>query len=756
MGRFDSPRYFVKRMLMPVQTESKTLIIGTFMLGIFQQDGQMRKIKRRDFIKAGAFVGGGLLISIALPFKTSLSTEYPPFEFIPNAFLRISSDNQIVVTLCKVEMGQGISTTLPMLIAEELECDWNKISIEQIPSGSADDFLKPVLDRFTGGSETTISQFDIYRQAGATARAMLVIAAAKRWNVNTEDCRVENGYVIAGDRRISFGEVSKDASSLPMPIVKLRESTKWKYIGKSQKRIDNSEKINGKAQYGIDIQFPGLLTAVVAHAPVFGATVKSFNANAASAIEGVRQIVQIPTGIAVIADNFWAAQKGRDALTIDWYNGEHENIDSKAIFDDYSKLSTKKGLVVKEKGNVNDSLKRATRSIDAEYTFPFLAHAPMEPLNCTVKISGDRCEVWAGTQAPRQRQAEVAEFLGLKPEQVLFHTPHLGGSFGRRGTFSGDWILEAVHIAKASGKPIKLVWTREDDIKGGHYRPFYLHRVNISIGADGHPLAWQHRIVGQSLFTGTPLEQYIVQNGIDYSSVTTGGPYSDSFPDFSFELITTKLGVPVSSWRSVGNTHTAFVMETLIDELATTANIDPVDYRRKLFQNAPRHLASLNLAAQKADWFKPLEDGKFRGIAVHEAMGSYVSQVVEISLENNSLQLHRVICAIDCGLAVNPDGVHAQMEGAIIFGLSAILYGEITLEHGQVQQSNFHNYRMLRMAETPKIEVYIVPSTDKMGGAGEPGVPPIAPALANALFAATGNRLRHLPVKPSDLIRSKP
>ena len=707
-----------------------------------------KNINRRSFFKISAITGGGLLISFAVPSaikKLRISPQSKLTEL--NAFLQIAGDNTIHIILSKVEMGQGIWTTLPMLIAEELDCDWNKITIEHRPPGTAVDFLEPVVDRFTGGSETTKSQFDIYRQAGATARMMLVNAAAKRWGVKPEICRTENGYVIAGDKKLSFGEVATDASILPRPVVKLREPKDWKYIGKSQKRLDGAEKINGKAKYGIDIQFPDLLTAVVAHAPVFGGKVKSFDAGAANAIKGVRYIVQIPTGIAVLADNFWAAKKGRDALIIDWDNSENEHIESKTIADEYSKLAKTKGLVVKQKGDVNSALKKVQKSIEAEFSFPFLAHAPMEPLNCTVKIREDKCEVWTGTQSPIHHQAEVAMFLGLKPEQVLLYTPHLGGSFGRRGAFSADWIMEAVHIAKNSGQFIKLVWTREDDIKGGYYRPVYLHRVNIGVGADGYPVAWQHRIVGQSLFTNTPLEQYIVQNGIDYSSVTTGAPYSDAIPHYSFELITTKLGVPVSAWRSVGNTHTAFVMETLIDELATLAKMDPVEYRRTLFKNSPRHLAALNLAVEKAEWNKPMTKGRFRGIAVHEAMGSYVSQVVEISFDDNKLRIHRVVCAIDCGLAVNPDGVHAQMEGCIVYGLTAALYGEITLEKGQVQQSNFHDYQMLRMNQTPKIEVYIVPGCEKMGGAGEPGVPPVAPALANAIFAATGKRLRDLPLR---------
>ncbi|HYF68488.1 MAG TPA: xanthine dehydrogenase family protein molybdopterin-binding subunit [Ohtaekwangia sp.] len=712
-------------------------------------------INRRDFIKVGTLLGGGLLISIAIPFKGLVSSKALPNTVPLNAFLRIGEDGSIVITLSKVEMGQGIWTTLPMLLAEELDCDWDKIIVEQSLPGTKPDFLEPTILRSTGGSETTTSQFDIYREAGATARMMLVNAAAKRLGVQPGVCKTENGYVIVGNTRMSFGELATDASKLAKPIIKLREPKDWKYIGKSQRRLDAAEKINGKAKYGIDIHFPGLLTALVAHAPVFGGKVKSFDATTARAIEGVQYVVQIPTGIAVLADNFWAAKKGREALKIEWENGENENIESKDLFDKYSQLSKSKGLVIKQKGDVTSALKKAKSSLQVEYSFPFLAHAPMEPLNCTVQIKEGKCEVWAGTQSPLLHQAEVAAFLGIEPQKVLFYTPHLGGSFGRRGSFSSDWIMEAIHIAKVSGQFIKLIWTREDEIQGGYYRPIYVHRASIGIDVHGYPMAWQHCIVGQSLFANTPLEKYIIQDGIDYSSVTTGAPYSNSIHDYSFELITTKVEVPVLPWRSVGNTHTAFVIETIIDELATSAGIDPVDYRRILLKNAPRHLAALNLAAEKAEWNKPLAKATFRGIAVHEAMGSYVSQVVEISIEHNSLRIHRVVCAIDCGLAVNPAGVQAQMEGGIIFGLTAALHGEITIEKGQVQQSNFHDYRMLRITETPKIEVYIVPSAEKMGGAGEPGVPPVAPALANAIFAATGNRLRRLPVQQADLVKSE-
>ncbi|GAA0549615.1 xanthine dehydrogenase family protein molybdopterin-binding subunit [Chitinophaga japonensis] len=711
------------------------------------------RIHRRDFLKAGALAGGGLLIAFAVPMAARRLTSAAATAnvFAPNAFLRIGEDDSIQVILSKVEMGQGIWTTLPMLIAEELDCDWRDIKVAHRPPGKGDDFSAPIFEQTTGGSNSTVSEFDRYRQAGATARVMLVAAAAQRLGVPPDACRTENGYVIAGSKRIRYGQVAADAAGLPVPeTVTLRPPEAWRYIGKSQKRLDTPEKINGKAQFGIDIHFPGLLTALVAHPPVFGGKAESFDASQALAIPGVRDVVQVPSGIAVLGDHFWAAKLGRDALKIEWDRETDAGMDSAAQLEAYRTLSKTKGMSVQQQGNVAAALQTAPQRLDAEYYFPYLAHAPMEPLNCTVKIASGTCEVWTGTQSSLLHQAEVAAFLGLAPERVLFHTPFLGGSFGRRGSFSDDWVMEAVHIAKASGRFIKLVWSREDDIRGGCYRPVYLHTVSVGMGHNGLPLAWQHRIVGQSLFINTPLESAIVQNGIDYSSVdgVHGSPYLVAVPDHSVELHTTTCSVPVLAWRSVGNTHTAFVMETLIDELATLAHQDPVAYRRALLKEHPRHLAALDLAAEKAAWGTPLPTGRHQGIAVHAAMGSYVCQVVELSVEAEKINIHRVVCAIDCGLAVNPDGVRAQMESGIVFGLTAALYGEITLEQGRVAQCNFHDYRMLRMQETPVIEVHIVQSTDKMGGTGEPGVPPVAPALANALFAATGKRIRKLPLQP--------
>ncbi|HEY9048360.1 MAG TPA: molybdopterin cofactor-binding domain-containing protein, partial [Ohtaekwangia sp.] len=665
---------------------------------------EQRSMDRRHFIKTSVLAGGGLILSFTVTGKRMPAPQLPTAVAM-NAFLRIAPDNGIYIVLSKVEMGQGIWTTLPMLIAEELDCDWKKIHVEHRPSGRGKDFEESMFVQSTGGSDSTRSEFDRYRIAGATARTLLVQAAAARLGISPEDCHTEDGYIIAGTNRIAYGDVAVEASKLSVPSsVKLREPGQWKYIGKSQKRLDAPEKTNGKALYGIDIQLPGLCTALVARSPVFGGTVKSFDATQAKAIKGVRDVVQIPTGIAVVADHYWAAKLGREALHIEWNIPADSRIDSHIQLEGYRKLAESQGMITQEKGNVANALDHSTDILEADIAVPYLAHTPMEPVNCTVRINEYTCEVWAGTQSPVLHQQEVASYLGLDPEKVIFHIPFLGGSFGRRGTFKNDYVIEAVYIAQATGKPVKLLWTREDDIQGGYYRPVYLHRVRIGIDVTGYPVAWHHRIAGQSLFVNTVLEKDIAPNGLDYSSVdgTQGSPYLAAIPDHAIELHTTTCAVPVLPWRSVGNTHTAFVMETLVDELASRAGIDPVEYRRTLLKDHPRHLAAMNLAAEKAAWNKPLPAGHFRGIAVHAAMGSYVAHVIELSLDQKKIQLHRVVCAIDCGLAVNPDGVRAQMESCIVYALTAALYGEITLQDGRVQQSNFHNYKMLRISEMPR------------------------------------------------------
>lgn len=709
-------------------------------------------VSRRDFIRTGAVLGGGLMVA----FRVSAGGRRAdagvpaaggvPGEASPNAYLRIAPDNTITVVLAHAEMGQGIWTTLPMLIADELDADWNDIKVEHSPVGK--DWNHTVFGiQITGGSSTTWSEFDRYRMAGATARVALVQAAAKKWNVTPDTCSTSAGYVTAGDKKASYGELAQDAAALPAPQkVALRPASEWKYIGKGAKRLDGPAKTNGTAKFGMDMQMPGLLTAVVAHAPTFGGKVKSFDATKTKSIPGVKQVVQIPTGIAVIADHFWAASQGRKMLDIVWDHDTAVTQDTPEQVAGYRKLAATKGLPAAQKGDAAKALTGAPKIVEAEYVFPYLAHAPMEPMNCTVKLTEDHCEIWVGTQLPGIDQANAAKILGLSPNQVTVNTVFLGGGFGRRATPSSDFVSEAVQIAKASGQFIKMVWTREDDMKSGYYRPAYVHKVKVGLDGQGMPVAWQHNIAGQSIMAGTMFAAGI-KNGIDETSVEgiADSPYLDVIPDHYIGLHTTTSPVPVLWFRSVGNTHTAYVMETMVDELAHAAKQDPVAYRRILLKDKARHLAALNLVAEKSGWDQPLPAGRFRGVAVHESFGTYVAQVVEISMEKGQPKVHKVTCAVDCGVAVNPDGVRAQMESCIIFAQTMALYGEITVEKGMVKQNNFYDYRIARMYEAPVIEVFIVPSTEKMGGAGEPGVPPMAPALANAVFAATGKRVCRLP-----------
>ncbi len=717
-------------------------------------------ISRRTFIKAGALVVGGLVIAFSIPHAKRFllpgsAADVAPDAAndaeklpAPNAFLRIGTDNTITVMLAHSEMGQSIWTTLPMLIAEELDADWSKIKVEH--ASAAPEYAHTAYGlQITGGSSTTWSEFDRYRQAGALTRALLISAAAEKLGVATGSLKTENGFIISGDKKIPYGDLAETAAKLESPkAITLKEPKDWKIIGKATKRLDGPEKINGTAIFGQDIQFDGLMTAMVARSPVFGGTVKSFDATAAKQIKGVHQVVQVPTGVAVIADNYWAAKKGRDALKVDWDLGENASLDSKALLAEYQKMAATTGLIAAKAGDNKAAMAKAEQFVEAEYALPYLAHSPMEPLNCAVKIEKDSCEIWTGTQMQGTDQLAAAKILGLKPEQVKIHTLFLGGGFGRRANPAADFVSEAVQVAKAAGVPVKTVWSREDDVKGGYYRPMFVHKAKIALNANGMPSAWEHVAVGQSIMLGTPFEAFQIKDGIDATSVegAADSPYLKSIPNYQVSLHTAKTKVPVLWWRSVGHSHTAFVMESLIDELAYTAKKDPLDYRRALLKDHPRHLAALNLAAEKADWTKPLAKGVFRGIAVHESFGSFVAQVAEVSVVEGQVKVHRIVSAIDCGLAVNPDSLKAQMESSVSFGLGAAMQSEITFKDGMVEQSNFHDYQVMRMGSMPKVEVYIVQSTEKMGGVGEPGLPPVAPAVTNAIFAATGKRIRTLPI----------
>jgi isoquinoline 1-oxidoreductase subunit beta len=711
-------------------------------------------LSRRAFLTRSAMTGGGLLIGLALPpaVRRVFAQEGAPAaakaKIVPNAFIRIGADDTVTILLKHSEMGQGVSTSLPMAVAEELECDWQKVRCEHAPAAA--EYAHTVFGiQMTGGSTSTWESFDQLRTAGAAAREMLIAAAAAQWGVKAADCRAENGFVIHGDRRARFGELADAAAQLPVPEApKLKDAKDWKLLGRSQHRLDSPEKITGKAEFGLDVRRPNMLVALVARSPYFGGKVQRFGAAKAKAVTGVVDVIEIPSGVAVLADNFWAAKQGRDALEVEWEAGKMSGHSTAAQSEDFRKRARTDGAVAASKGDATAAFAKAAQEIEAEYEVPYLAHAMMEPLNCTAEVRPDACEIWTGTQFQTGDQAAAAQIAGLKPEQVHVHTTFLGGGFGRRANPRSDFVVEAVHLAKTIGRPVKVVWTREDDLRGGYYRPMWVSRLRAGLDAAGKPIAWRHTVVGQSIIAGTPFAA-MIKNGVDETSVegAANSPYLAAIPDHRIDLHSPELPIPVLWWRSVGHSHTAFVVESFIDELAHAAKKDPVAYRRELLPEGSRHRRVLDAAAEAFGWGKPLPQGHGAGVAVHESFESFVAQIAEVSVEDGRIRVHRVVCAIDCGPVVNPDGVEAQMQSGIVYGLSAALFGEITLRDGQVEQSNFHDYPVLRMNEMPRIEVRLVRSNDKMGGAGEPGTPPIAPAVANAIFALTGKRLRRLPLR---------
>lgn len=717
----------------------------------------IRNESRRGFLKAGAGLTLGFCLGPVLEAGAAAATSTQ--DFLPNAFLRIGTDSTVTVIVKHLEMGQGANTGLATLVAEELDAAWGQVRAESAPADAAYKNLFLGMQG-VGGSTGLANSYEQYRRAGASARRMLVAAAAKRWQVDPAAVQVSEGVVSAGSHKASFGELADAAAQEAVPAeVALKDPKNFRLIGKSAPRKDARDKVSGRATFTQDIKLPGMLTAVVAHPPRFGAKLKSFDASRAKAIAGVVDAVAIPNGVAVLAKDFWSARKGRDALQIEWDESAAFRKSSTDLVAEYRALAATPGLPAARRGDAASALLDAAHRIEAEYEFPYLAHAPMEPLNCVVRLAPDGCEIWNGCQMQTFDQGQVAALVGMKPDQVKIHTVYAGGSFGRRASTASDYTLEAVHIARAIGgrAPVKLVWTREDDLHAGYYRPQYVHRISAGLDAAGKPVAWQQRIVGQSITDGTIFGAFLIKDGVDASSVEGAANLPYPVPNFAVELHTTKLPVPPLFWRSVGSTHTAYAVETMIDELAHAAKHDPVDYRRTLLKDHPRHLGVLALAAKKAGWGKPLKPGKAgerrgRGIAVHESFRSFVAQVAEVTVQaDGSLKVDRVVCAVDCGVAVNPDIVRAQMEGGIVFGLSAALFGAVTLKDGVVEQSNFDDYPVLRIHQAPRIEVHIVPSAVPPTGVGEPGVPPIAPAVANALFAATGKRLRKLPFETKAL-----
>jgi isoquinoline 1-oxidoreductase beta subunit len=722
-------------------------------------------LNRRQFLQGSLALGAGLVVGFHWTPKargallaSAIDGPAKGAPFAPNAFVRIGTDNTVTVISKHIEFGQGTYTGLATVLAEELDADWEQVRVEAAPSDGVTyanlAFGGPV--QGTGGSTAMANSWLQLRVAGNTARTMLVGAAAQEWEVPPAEITVARGVVShrASGRSATFGELAEKAAQQPEPDrgrYRLKTAEDFELIGKNVPRVDVKAKIDGTAQFTLDVYREGMLTAVVAHPPRFGGQVAGFDASAARKVRGVVEVVEIPTGVAVVAENFWAAKKGRDALKIDWDDSAAEMRGSEEILAEYRALLSEPGLEVRRDGDGKDALEGAAKVLEADYAFPFLAHAPMETLDCVIHLDGDRCEVWAGSQLQTVDHGVVAAVTGLPPQNVQIHTLLGGGSFGRRATPTGDIAFETASLAKALGargrrNPIKVVWTREDDIRGGRYRPLYAHRLRAGLDAEGNLIAWHHRIVGQSIVKGTPFEAALVQNGIDNTSVEGASTLPYAIPHLEVDLHTTDVQIPVLWWRSVGHTHHAYSTETFLDEVAKAAGKDPVVLRRALLQKHRRHLGVLNLAAGKAGWGTPLPSGRARGVAVHESFGSFVAQVAEVSVGGDGLpKVHRVVCAVDCGVAINPDNIAAQMEGGLGYGLGAALFNEVEIVEGRVVPGNFRRYRSLRISEMPRVEVHIVPSDQPPTGVGEPGVPPIAPAVANAFVQLTGKPVRRLP-----------
>lgn len=714
-------------------------------------------VSRRNFLKAGI----GLTIAVMLPScakspsdnTTAVSDAGALFE--PNAFVSIGADNTVTVVAKHLEMGQGTYTGLATLVAEELDADWAQVKVVSAPADAKRyNNLNWGPYQGTGGSSAIANSFEQMREAGAAARVMLVQAAATAWNVPANEIKVASGVLShSNGKQATFGEMAVAAATLEVPKnVVLKDPKDFKLIGQHVARKDSLAKTNGTAIFTQDIQLDNMLVAVVAHPPKFGATVKSVDDQATKAIKGVVDVVQIPTGVAVLANSYWIAKKGREALKVEWDETNAYQASSDQIIADYKKLVVKPGIVARKDGDAIGRLGSAKAVVTQEYVFPFLAHAAMEPMNCVIQLKDGVCEVWNGNQLHSVDQFGLSKVFDLKPEQIKINTLYAGGSFGRRGNPQSDYILETANIVKAlkTDKPVKLVWSREDDMHAWQYRPIYVHQLRATLDDKGMPNAWHHTIVGQSIAKGTAFEGGMVKDGVDATSVEGAQNLPYDIPNMQVDLHTTNdsVKIPIQWWRSVGSTHTGYATEVFIDQLARTAKQDPVEYRLALLSKHPKHAGVLKLAAEKAGAMPKLGGVKQgRGVAVHESFSTPVAQIVDISIDaDNNLKVNRVVCAVDCGVAVNPDVIRAQMEGSIGYALTAALSGEITLKEGVVQQNNFDGYPVLRIADMPKIEVYIVPSANKPTGVGEPGVPPLAPALANAIFAATGKHINQLPI----------
>ncbi len=710
----------------------------------------MSRISRRQLLFTGAAAGGGFLLGWRLEARPGAPPAAPgPSAFAPNGFIRIGTDGRITLVMCQVEMGQGTYTSMPMLLAEELEVGLDQVSLEHAPPDDAL-YANPALgDQETGASTSVRMFYEPLRRAGAAARTMLVAAAAQTWNVDPASCRVQRGVVTHAPtgRTLSYGALAESASKQPVPTkVALKDPKDFRLIGTPARRLDTPAKVNGTTEYGIDVRLPGMKIATVAASPVVGGRLASVDDSRARAIRGVRQVVRLDDAVAVVADDMWAATQGLAALDVRWDDGPNAAIDTADVVRGLAEASRSPGVIARNDGDAPAVLAGAPNRIETTYEVPFLAHAAMEPMNCTVRLSPGRCEIWTGTQVITRAQRGAAKALGLPPEKVTVHNHYLGGGFGRRLEF--DNVPQAVRIAQQVDGPVKVIWTREEDIRHDVYRPYYYDRLSAVLDAQGRPMAWMHRIVGPSI-----LARYLpaaFQKGIDIDGVDGAEQLLYDIPAIRVEYVRHEEPVlNTGFWRGVGVTHNNFVIESFVDELAAAAKQDPVAYRRALLGKSPRARAVLDVAAEAAGWGKPLPEGRGRGVSLlYSSWGSYLAEVAEVSVSGaGEVRVHRVVLAVDCGTVVNPDTVKAQMEGGIVFGISGALWGGVTLKNGRIQQSNFHDVRVLRINEAPAIEVHLVRNLEAPGGIGEPGTAVTAAAVSNAVFAATGRRVRRLPLE---------
>ncbi len=710
-------------------------------------------LSRRLFLQTSGLAAGGLIIGFYLPSvgQKALAQEGAPAAKpieAPNAFVQISPDNQITIVINKLEMGQGVNTSMAQLIAEELGCDWKQIRSVSAPVNPVYNHTVFAGMQMTGGSSALSSSWLQHRRIGAALREMLKSAAAAKWQVPVQELKVENSFVIHPKKgKLSFGELAEAANRLPLPQdPPLKKEKDFKIIGQSVHRVDAAGKVNGEAVFGLDVQIPNMQYAMILRPPSPGMKIKSLDPKTAKSSPGVTDVIRFGDKVAVLAKNTHAARVGRDALKVEWDEKGKTAFSDESLMQDFRKQAAGKGPAAANRGNVDQLLKESTNNLKAEYEFPFLAHAPMEPMNCTIHFDGKTAEIWSGHQMPTSDRGAAAAILGLAPEKVTVNTVYAGGSFGRRANKISDYTSEACELAKVAKRPLKVVWSREDDMQGGFYRPMTFHSVNIGLDKSKKFLCWDHQIVGQSVIGGSMFEQFMVKDGLE-STITEG--VSDTAYDFAnFRCHQVRAQTPITTlwWRSVGHTHTAYVMETMLDELAEATNQDPLKLRRSLLQKSPRHIEVLDLLAKQTGWAKKkVPQGRAWGLAIHESFGTVVGQIAEVSLSGGTPKVHKVWCAVHCGQVVNPEGAKTQVEGAIAYGLSAALHGEIKIENGIITTSNFHNYPVMRLPEMPEVSVSFVKTTQPPTGLGEPGLPPIAPAVANAIYRLTHQRLRKLP-----------